>query len=87
MIILLAIIDILCALSLLIMAFGYAFPPFQMGFAILLFAKGIAFPGNLLSVIDMICAIVMVVLLWVSLPVVALCMGLYLGVKGCSSLM
>jgi hypothetical protein len=85
MLFLLALIDLLCALALALLFFGHPVYPLQAGAALLLLAKGLLFIKNILSIVDMIIALLMFMLIWVATPPVAVALALYLGVKGVAS--
>jgi hypothetical protein len=82
MIWLLGIIDLLCALSLLLVIIGYPVFPLQAGGAMLLFIKGAFFFGDVLSVMDMLVAVLMFALLWVQQPTLAIAAAIFLALKG-----
>lgn len=86
MLFLLGIIDLLCTLSLVLLLFGYPLYPLQAGAALLLIGKGVLFFSDVLSILDIIAAVLILVLIWISLPLAALILAIYLGGKGTLSL-
>ena len=82
MLFLLGLVDVLCALAMVLSLVGYPFFPLQAGAALLLIIKGVFFFGDMLSIIDIIIAVVMFELLWLSMPTIALIIAVYLTIKG-----
>ncbi len=75
-------VDVLCAISLALLVFGYPLPQLQAAAALALLAKSIIFIGDAISVIDVATSIAMFALLWISAPTLALGLAVYLGIKG-----
>ncbi len=86
MILLLALVDLLCAVALGLLLLGYPLWQLQAGAALLLLMKGVAFFADILSVFDVAAAVCMIVLLWIAAPNLALAILVYLVVKALYSL-
>jgi hypothetical protein len=82
MLFLLGIVDLLVALSVLLGIFGFPFMPLQAGSALLLLGKGLVFISDPLSILDVVCALAAVFLLWTSVPWLAITVVCYLTIKG-----
>lgn len=78
---LLALVDLLAAVSLLLSAFGFPLPHLQATVAIALGGKALLFINDVLSIIDLCIALTMFVLLWLSSPTIALVLGGYMALK------
>jgi hypothetical protein len=83
--VLLAGVDLLCAVSLAALALGYPIPHLQAAAALALVLKGIAFISDVVSIIDIVIGAAMFVLLWVQAPMLALGLAIYLGLKALAS--
>jgi hypothetical protein len=81
LLVLLATIDLLCAISLAALVLGYPLPHLQAGAALMLIAKSVFFITDVISILDIAVGITMFVLLWVSAPTLALGLAIYLGFK------
>ena len=79
---LLGAVDVLCAISLAAAALGYPIGHLQASAAFGLLLKGGFFITDIISIIDVIIALVMFWLLWFPHPTLALGLAVYLGLKG-----
>ena len=87
MLLLLGLIDLLCALSLLLLAIGYPLYSLQAGAALLLGLKSLLFIKDFFSMIDILIMLVMFVLIWVQTPLIAVFLACYLAIKGIYSML
>jgi hypothetical protein len=83
---LLALLDILAAAAMITFSFGYPFPHLQASIALFLVIKAIVFLKSGLSIIDLLCGLAMLLLLWIQIPVLPIIIAVYLGLKGLYSL-
>jgi hypothetical protein len=81
-VIMLGMIDMLCAISLIIAVLGFPLPHLQAGSAMMLMFKGFIFIKDVISILDIIAAGCMLYLLWQSSTAIALTIAIYLGFKG-----
>jgi hypothetical protein len=81
----LAAVDVLCAISLASLALGMPLPLLQAASAAMLMVKGVLFIDDIVSIMDIILAIVMFALIWIPSPVLALAIAIYLGIKAMAS--
>ncbi len=74
--------DILAAIALMLYALGFQIPTAIAATGLVLIGKGLVFIGDVFSILDLIIGITMFVLIWVELPLLALCLAIWLGLKG-----
>ncbi len=78
----LALIDMLGAISAAGIALGFPLYSLQAASALGLILKGIVFYDDVVSWLDIICGIMLFILFWASMPTLALAIAVYLGFKG-----
>jgi hypothetical protein len=83
---LLALLDILAAAAMTTYSFGHPCPHLQASAALLLVIKAVVFLKSGLSIIDLLCGLTMILLLWIQIPLLPIIIAVYLGLKGLYSL-
>lgn len=86
LLVILSLIDLFASATMLLSFFGHPFPHVQASAALLVLAKALIFIRSSLSIVDILCGLCMLLLLWMQLPFLALGVGVYLAIKGFYSL-